>query len=139
MKIIMMMMNINMNLQEQISRMKSMMGVITEGDKRISAIQRLIDIEIEDLKDICEKMESESEEIISFDVCNYLNVLNSISVTNVSKSENRLVVQLLIKYESIFEYVDNEAFVYELSYRLKKLISNLKFEVETINTKTRDW
>ena len=116
-----------------------MMGVITEGDKRISAIQRLIDIEIEDLKDICEKMESESEEIISFDVCNYLNVLNSISVTNVSKSENRLVVQLLIKYESIFEYVDNEAFVYELSYRLKKLISNLKFEVETINTKTRDW
>ena len=128
-----------MNLQEQISRMKSMMGVITEGDKRISAIQRLIDIEIEDLKDICEKMESESEEIISFDVCNYLNVLNSISVTNVSKSENRLVVQLLIKYESIFEYVDNEAFVYELSYRLKKLISNLKFEVETINTKTRDW
>ena len=139
MKIIMMMMNINMNLQEQISRMKSMMGVITEGDKRISTIQRLIDIEIEDLKDICEKMESESEEIISFDVCNYLNVLNSISVTNVSKSENRLVVQLLIKYESIFEYVDNEAFVYELSYRLKKLISNLKFEVETINTKTRDW
>jgi len=132
-------MNINMNLQEQISRMKSMMGVITEGDKRISTIQRLIDIEIEDLKDICEKMESESEEIISFDVCNYLNVLNSISVTNVSKSENRLVVQLLIKYESIFEYVDNEVFVYELSYRLKKLISNLKFEVETINTKTRDW
>ncbi len=128
-----------MNLQEQISRIQSMMGVITEGDKRISAIQRLIDIEIEDLKDICEKMESESEEIISFDVCNYLNVLNSISVTNVSKSENRLVVQLLIKYESIFEYVDNEAFVYELSYRLKKLISNLKFEVETINTKTRDW
>jgi hypothetical protein len=128
-----------MTLQEQISRMKSMMGVITEGDKRISTIQRLIDIEIEDLKDICEKMESESEEIISFDVCNYLNVLNSISVTNVSKSENRFVVQLLIKYESIFEYVDNEAFVYELSYRLKKLISNLKFEVETINTKTRDW
>jgi len=130
-----------MNLQEQISRIQSMMGFITEGDKRISTIQRLIDIEIEDLKDICEKMESESEEISSFqnDVCNYLNVLNSISVTNVSKSENRLVVQLLIKYESIFEYVDNEAFVYELSYRLKKLISNLKFEVETINTKTRDW
>jgi len=138
MKIIMMMMNINMNLQEQISRMKSMMGVITEGDKRISTIQRLIDIEIEDLKDICEEMDINNE-IISFDVCNYLNVLNSISVTNVSKSENRLVVQLLIKYESIFEYVDNEAFVYELSYRLKKLISNLKFEVETINTKTRDW
>jgi len=134
----MMMMNINMNLQEQISRMKSMMGVITEGDKRISTIQRLIDIEIEDLKDICEEMDINNE-IISFDVCNYLNVLNSISVTNVSKSENRLVVQLLIKYESIFEYVDNEAFVYELSYRLKKLISNLKFEVETINTKTRDW
>jgi hypothetical protein len=128
-----------MNLQEQISKIQSMMGVITEGDKRISTIQRLIDIEIEDLKDICEKMESESEEIISFDVCNYLNVLNSISVTNVSKSENRFVVQLLIKYESIFEYVDNEEFVYELSYRLKKLISNLKFEVETINTKTRDW
>ena len=127
-----------MNLQEQISRMKSMMGVITEGDKRISTIQRLIDIEIEDLKDICEEMDINNE-IISFDVCNYLNVLNSISVTNVSKSENRLVVQLLIKYESIFEYVDNEAFVYELSYRLKKLISNLKFEVETINTKTRDW
>jgi len=131
-------MNINMNLQEQISRMKSMMGVITEGDKRISTIQRLIDNEIEDLKDICEEMDINNE-IISFDVCNYLNVLNSISVTNVSKSENRLVVQLLIKYESIFEYVDNEAFVYELSYRLKKLISNLKFEVETINTKTRDW
>ena len=138
MKIIMMMMNINMNLQEQISRMKSMMGVITEGDKRISTIQRLIDNEIEYLKDICEEMDINNE-IISFDVCNYLNVLNSISVTNVSKSENRLVVQLLIKYESIFEYVDNEAFVYELSYRLKKLISNLKFEVETINTKTRDW
>ena len=124
--------------ENQFNRIQSMMGVITEGDKGISAIQRLIDIEIEDLKDICEEMDINNE-IISFDVCNYLNVLNSISVTNVSKSENRLVVQLLIKYESIFEYVDNEAFVYELSYRLKKLISNLKFEVETINTKTRDW
>jgi hypothetical protein len=125
-----------MNLQEQLNRMKSMMGVM---NKKIPVIQKLIDSEIKSLKNICENMNSESEEVISFDACDFLDILDDVSVQDVYTNNNVVVIKILIKYSSVFEYVDEDAFILELSYNLKKYIPKLKFEIESINTKERNW
>jgi len=130
-----------MNLQEQINRIQSMMGTINEDNKKLSTIQNLINREIDYLKKICEEMNADSEEIISFDACDFLESLNSVQVTNINPTDKSFIVQIIIKYESIFATMDEEAFIRELHYKLKKYIPNIKLQVEdSINAnKDRQW
>jgi hypothetical protein len=129
-----------MNLQEQLNRIQSMMGTINEDNKKLSAIQNLINREIDYLKTQCEEMNADSEEIISFDACDFLESLNSVQVTNINPTDKSFIVQIIIKYESIFAAMDEEAFIRELHYKLKKYIPNIKLQVEdSINIKDRQW
>jgi hypothetical protein len=130
-----------MNLQEQINRIQSMMGTINEDNKKLSTIQNLINREIDYVKEICKEMNADSEEIISFDACDFLESLNSVQVTNINPTDKSFIVQIIIKYESIFAAMDEEAFIYELQWQLKKYIPNIKLQVEdSINAnKDRQW
>jgi len=129
-----------MNLQEQLNRIQSMMGTINEDNKKLSAIQNLINREIDYLKTQCEEMNADSEEIISFDACDFLESLNSVQVININPTDKSFIVQIIIKYESIFAAMDEEAFIRELHYKLKKYIPNIKLQVEdSINIKDRQW
>jgi hypothetical protein len=130
-----------MNLQEQINRIQEMMGTINEDNKKLSTIQNLINREIDYLKKICEEMNANSEQIISFDACDFLESLNSVQVTNINPTDKSFIVQIIIKYESIFAAMDEEAFIYELQWQLKKYIPNIKLQVEdSINAnKDRQW
>jgi hypothetical protein len=127
-----------MNLQEQINRIQSMMGTINEDNKKLSSIQNLINKEIDYLKTQCEEMNSESDEIISWDACNLIEVLTSVQVTDINPTDKTFIVQIIIKYKSIFQHIDEEAFIRELHYKLKKYIPNLKLEVkDSINIQDR--
>jgi hypothetical protein len=127
-----------MNLQEQINRIQSMMGTINEDSKKLSSIQNLINKEIDYLKTQCEEMNSESDEIISWDACNLIEVLTSVQVTDINPTDKTFIVQIIIKYKSIFQHIDEEAFIRELHYKLKKYIPNLKLEVkDSINIQDR--
>ena len=127
-----------MNLQEQINRIQSMMGTINEDSKKLSSIQNLISKEIDYLKTQCEEMNSESDEIISWDACNLIEVLTSVQVTDINPTDKTFIVQIIIKYKSIFQHIDEEAFIRELHYKLKKYIPNLKLEVkDSINIQDR--
>lgn len=127
-----------MKLQEQINRIQSMMGTINEDSKKLSSIQNLINKEIDYLKTQCEEMNSESDEIISWDACNLIEVLTSVQVTDINPTDKTFIVQIIIKYKSIFQHIDEEAFIRELHYKLKKYIPNLKLEVkDSINIQDR--
>ena len=127
-----------MNLQEQINRIQSMMGTINEDNKKLSSIQNLIDKQIDYLKTECEEMNSESDEIISWDACDFLEVLDSVQVIDINPTDKSFIVQIIIKYRSIFQYIDEDAFIRELHYKLKKYIPNLKLEVkDSINIQDR--
>jgi len=127
-----------MNLQEQINRIQTMMGTNNEDSKKLSSIQNLINKEIDYLKTQCEEMNSESDEIISWDACNLIEVLTSVQVTDINPTDKTFIVQIIIKYKSIFQHIDEEAFIRELHYKLKKYIPNLKLEVkDSINIQDR--
>ena len=127
-----------MNLQEQLNRIQSMMGTINEDNRKLSAIQNLINKEIDYLKTQCEEMNSESDEIISWDACNLIEVLTSVQVTDINPTDKSFIVQIIIKYKLIFQHIDEEAFIRELHYKLKKYIPNLKLEVkDSINIQDR--
>jgi hypothetical protein len=127
-----------MNLQEQLNRIQSMMGTINEDSKKLSSIQNVINKEIDYLKTQCEEMNSESDEIISWDACNLIEVLTSVQVTDINPTDKTFIVQIIIKYKSIFQHIDEEAFIRELHYKLKKYIPNLKLEVkDSINIQDR--
>ena len=129
-----------MKLHEQINRIQEMMRTINEDNRKLSAIQNLINKEIDYLKTQCEEMNSESEEIISFDACDFLEALESVQVTDINPIDKSFIVQIIIKYESIFQYIDEDAFIRELHDKLKKYIPNLKLQVkDSINTHNRQW
>jgi hypothetical protein len=105
-----------------------------------SVIQDLINHVIDYLKTECEEMNANSEEIISFDACDFLESLVSVQVTNINQTDKSFIVQIIIKYESIFAAMDEESFIRELQYKLKKYIPNIKLQVEnSINIKDRQW
>jgi hypothetical protein len=85
-------------------------------------------------------MNADSEEIISFDACELLESLNSVQVTNINPTNKAFIVQIIIKYESIFAAMYEDGFISELQWELKKYIPNIKLQVEdSINTKDRQW
>jgi Mg2+ and Co2+ transporter CorA len=60
-----------MNLQENIRR------ILREEEQRktkTDEFQKLIDDEVESMKEICEQMGADDEEIISFDACDFLDL-----------------------------------------------------------------
>jgi NAD dependent epimerase/dehydratase family enzyme len=159
-----------MKLQEQINRIQSMMGTLNENkleadieelgidfvirsagieqilkrlkttSKKLQIVQNFINGRIDDLKKICETMNADSEEIISFDACELLESLNSVQVTNINPTNKAFIVQIIIKYESIFAAMYEDGFISELQWELKKYIPNIKLQVEdSINTKDRQW
>ena len=63
-----------MNLQENIQRIKEMMGVINEDySKKREDYQKLVDMVLGDLKYKCETENSESDEIVNFDACELID------------------------------------------------------------------
>jgi len=111
---------------------------------RKEKIQKLIDNEIDLMKNICEYMDSENEEeFISFDACDFLDLNPKVRVTSVDKLNGVPRILIVIEYEAMMHFHDEETFISELQYRLRKWISNVMVDVEdVINTypnEKRQW
>ena len=133
----------NMNLHENIHRIKQMMGVISEDySKKSEGHQKLVDMVLDDLKYKCETLNSESDEIVSFDACELINSDLKVQVVDVKQYDNGKSILILLKYKN-YRFIDEDSFVYELQDGLKKWIGNIKIEVEdSINIfpdKDRQW
>ena len=95
--------------------------------------QKLIDEEIESMKEICKQMGADDEEIISFDACDFLELDPKVTVTEVSKFNGKLRILVVIKYEAAMHFHDEESFIYELQSRLK-WVGNVMVDVEDVIT-----
>jgi hypothetical protein len=105
-------------------------------EKRIQKekkFQKLIDSEIQIMKNICEYMDAESEdEFISFDACDFLDLDPKVRVTSVDKLNGVSRILVVIEYEAMMHFHDEETFISELQYRLRKWITNVNIEVEDV-------
>jgi hypothetical protein len=121
--------------------------IIKENNSHINRkekLQKLIDNEIDLMKNICEYMDSESEEeFISFDACDFLDLDPKVRVTSVDKLNDAPRIMVVIEYEAMMHFHDEETFISELQYRLRKWITNVNIDVEdVINTypnEKRQW
>ncbi len=104
--------------------------------KKLSSYQKLVDNVVTDIKYQCETQDFESEEIITFDACDFIESLTEVKVVEITRDNT---IKLILKYESIFASMDEESFTYELKREIKKY-GNIKIEIiDSINTKDRQW
>ena len=101
-------------------------------NKKLLAYQKLIDRIVDTLKTECEDLTSEG---IHSDACDYIEVLNSVQVVDITRDNT---IQLQLKYNNI-RYINEYDFIYELKHELKKY-GNVKIEViDSINTHNRQF
>jgi hypothetical protein len=96
----------------------------------------IIDEAIEELKRTCERND-EDNEYVSYSACDFIEVLTEVEIVDIKKDNT---IELKLRYQSIFNYLDEYSFIYELKHELKNYGD---FEIEviySINTRSnRQW
>ena len=120
-----------MNLQEQINRIHSMMGVLSEDrTKKFEAFQTLINTTIDNMKYICENNNTEDDEYISFSACDLIDSSLKVKLIDFTRGD-QLKLTIDITYKSYFPYLNEDEFLFELKDRLKILIPISGIEVNS--------
>ena len=118
-----------MKLQEQINRIHSMMGVLSEDrTKKFETFQNLINTTIDNMKYICENNNTEDDEYISFSACDLIDSSLKVKLIDFTRGD-QLKLTIDITYKSYFPYLNEDEFLFELKDRLKILIPIGEIEV----------
>jgi hypothetical protein len=118
-----------MKLQEQINRIHSMMGVLSEDrTKKFEAFQTLINSTIDNMKYICENNNTEDDEYISVSACDLIDSSLKVKLIDFTRGD-QLKLTIDITYKSYFPYLNEDEFLFELKDRLKILIPIGEIEV----------
>ncbi len=123
-----------MNLQENIDRIKSMMGL---NESKLETIQSLIDRITNGMKNDCQDDDG-VEEVrsvgdIHFEACRFLDSDElKVVVFDYVKSDNYTLIYVNITI-STYLYVDEDYYLFELTKRLKPWIGNNKVIVGEYN------
>jgi hypothetical protein len=117
-----------MKLQEQINRIQSMMGVLSE-DKanKLEIFQTLINTTIDNMKYICENNNTEDDEYISISACDLIDSALKVKLIDVIHG-NQIKLIIDITYKN-YSHLDEDEFLFELKDRLKILIPIGEIEV----------
>jgi hypothetical protein len=117
-----------MKLQEQINRIHSMMGVLSEDrTKKFEAFQTLINTTIDNMKYICENNNTEDDEYISFSACDLIDSSLKVKLIDFTRGD-QLKLTIDITYKN-YSHLDEDEFLSELKDRLKILIPIGEIEV----------
>lgn len=120
--------NINMKLQEQISRIQSMMGVLSEDrTKKFEVFQTLINTTIDNMKYICENNNTDDDEYISVSACDLIDSSLKVKLIDFTHGDQlKLTIDITYKsYSHLYEY----GFLSELKDGLKLFIPIGEIEV----------
>jgi len=123
----------NMNLQEQIIRIQEMMGTTT----KLLAFQNLINIKIDELKDDCQRMNTEDDEYVSFDACDLMDSNLKVYLKEMKKENNVFIFYVDITYEN-YSFLDEESFIVELQAKMKEVVGKNKIIVQEYENKYPD-
>ena len=94
--------------------------------------QYMVDFIIEEMKEICNKQDADNvEDLISFDACDFLQSKTKIEVTSFDYYNERPRILIHIKYLNT-RYMDEEPFIGELQWRLKRWIGDNIVQIEDI-------
>lgn len=130
--------NKNMNLQEQIIRIQEMMGTTT----KLPAFQNLINIKIDELKDDCQRMNTEDDEYVSFDACDLMDSNLKVYLKEMKRENNVFIFHVDITYEN-YSFLDEESFIVELQAKMKEVVGKNKIIVQEYENKypqqNRQW
>lgn len=130
--------NKNMNLQEQIIRIQEMMGTTT----KLPAVQNLINIKIDELKDDCQRMNTEDDEYVSFDACDLMDSNLKVYLKEMKRENNVFIFHVDITYEN-YSFLDEESFIVELQAKMKEVVGKNKIIVQEYENKypqqNRQW
>ena len=117
-----------MNLQEQINRIHSMMGVLSEDKtKKFEVFQTLINTTIDNMKYICENNNTEDDEYISVSACDLIDSSLKVKLIDFTHGD-QLKLTIDITYKN-YSHLDEDEFLSELKDRLKILIPIGEIEV----------
>ena len=117
-----------MKLQEQINRIHSMMGVLSEDKtKKFEVLQTLINTTIDNMKYICENNNTDDDEYISFSACDLIDSSLKVKLIDFTRGD-QLKLTIDITYKS-YSHLDEDEFLSELKDRLKILIPIGEIEV----------
>jgi hypothetical protein len=117
-----------MKLQEQINRIHSMMGVLSEDrTKKFEAFQTLINTTIDNMKYICENNNTEDDEYISVSACDLIDSSLKVKLIDFTHGD-QLKLTIDITYKN-YSHLDEDEFLSELKDRLKILIPIGEIEV----------
>jgi hypothetical protein len=118
-----------MNLQEQINRIHSMMGVLSEDrTKKFEVFQTLINTTIDNMKYICENNNTDDDEYISVSACDLIDSSLKVKLIDFTHGD-QLKLTIDITYKSYFPYLNEDEFLFELKDRLKLFIPIGEIEV----------
>lgn len=119
-----------MKLQEDISRIKNMMGIVES--KKHSTLETMVDSAIDRLKKLCNEMEVKDGDLD--DICTLINSdlqvkINRIEVRKMTIAR-RTEVYLDITYRNAFN-LDVDPLIYEINYYMRKWMGdNLMIMIE---------
>ena len=117
-----------MKLQEQINRIHSMMGVLSEDrTKKFEVFQTLINTTIDNMKYICENNNTDDDEYISVSACDLIDSSLKVKLIDFTHGDQlKLTIDITYKsYSNLYEY----EFLSELKDRLKLFIPIGEIEV----------
>jgi len=124
-----------MNLQEQISRIQSMMGL---NEAKEQKIQSVIDMGLDSLRSICKNMNSEEDEYVSFQACQLLDSGVKIVVNSIDKKEDELIIIVDVSYYG-WHHLDEDPLMFELQDKIKVWVGKNRIKVNKyINTYPED-
>jgi len=117
-----------MKLQEQISRIQSMMGVLSEDrTKKFEVFQTLINTTIDNMKYICENNNTDDDEYISVSACDLIDSSLKVKLIDFTHGD-QLKLTIDITYKN-YSHLDEDEFLSELKDRLKLFIPIGEIEV----------
>lgn len=131
-----------MNIQENIKRIKEVMG-LNESTQKREVIKKLIDNVIDELKHTCETQNDEDNIYVSPEVCELIESDLKVQINNIEVDQGKMYIELIANYENYHHYYDEEPLEWEIRQQLKKWIPNCVVEViklnNTYNPELRQW
>lgn len=124
-----------MNLKEEVIRINEMMG----NSDKVSTFQKILNLGVENLRDICENMNSEDDEYVSFEACDLIDSGLKITLSEIGGKDGEIIFYVNISYFNMF-HIDEETFCIELQDVLNSWVGKNKVIVrEYTNRYQGDW
>lgn len=119
-----------MKLQEQINRIQSMIGILTENkSKKLQIFQTLIDSVINSMRNVCDFENTEDDEYIAISVCDLIDSSLKVNLIDFTQETGiNLIVDITYKN---YSHLDEDEFLSELKDRLKIMIPISGIEVNS--------